>query len=261
MAGLMLLVVCVTACGGSAVEDTKGGLVGRMSPGCRRALASIDAASLKLVAQSGAQSPSARKAALGLFRATEAGCLAAITDWRVAVARLQKRLALAAQTAGKTVATVACDAPVVWAGEVEQEPGFEVDGFVEEATTVIRVSPTTCLDLARLVGRPRDLSCAVSSRLLFPCPPSLTAEAVAIVTLAHEQQHVDGESNEALAECYAFQKAQTVGRQLGVPRLAAAGIADLAEKAVTQPFVYSSTECRHGGSFDLGLPGPWPLSS
>jgi hypothetical protein len=257
---LGLSVAFGTSCGGSAVMDTRGGLVGRLTPRCKHALTRIDAASLKLVAQAGVQPPAARRAAMNLEEATEASCLDGISDWPVAVAGLQKRLALAAVTAGKTMPSVACDAPVVWAGEVEQDPGYEVDGFVEEATTVIRLSPTTCLDLARLVGRPRGLSCAISSRLLLPCPPSLTAEAVAVITLAHEQQHVDGESNEALAECYAFQHAQAVGRRLGVARLAAARIADLAANAVTLPFAYDSTECRRGGSFDLHLPGPWPLS-
>jgi hypothetical protein len=255
------LAVFAVACGGSSVKDTRGGLVGRLGPGCRQVLASIDAASLKVVAQAGVQPQATRKAAMELAEATEMRCLERITDWSVAVARLQKRLALAARSAGKTDPTVACDAPVVWAGEVERDSGFEVEGFVEEATTVIHLSPPTCLDLARLVRRPRRLLCAVSSKLLLPCPPSLTAQAIAVVILAHEQQHVDGETNEALAECYAFQRAQAVGRQFGVPRRAAARIAALAKQAMTQPFVYTSSECRRNGSFDLHLPGPWPLTS
>jgi hypothetical protein len=198
---------------------------------------------------------------LSLAEGTEAHCLERITDWSVAVAHLQKRLALAARSAGRTAPTVSCDSPAAWAGEVERVPGYEVAGFVAITTTVIHLSPTTCLDLARLVGGPRRLSCGVSSQAVRRCPPSLTAEAFAVVVLAHEEQHVDGETNEALAQCYAYQRAQAVARQLGVPRRTAARTAAFAKQAITQPFVYSSSECGRGGSFDLRLPGPWPLSS
>jgi hypothetical protein len=253
-AGALLLTLVAVGCGGSGVKDTKGGLVGRMSPGCVLTLATIDEASLK----GGATRPqTAEKAALGLAEVTETTCLEQITDWPVAVARLQERLALAGQSAGKTTPTITCAAPADWAGEVQRVPGYEIEGYVERATTGIHLSPLTCFDLARLAGRPRGLSCLLSST---PCPPSVTTEAIAVVILAHEEQHVDGETNEALAQCYAFQRAQAVARQLGVPRRAAARIAALAKRAITQPFVYSSSECRRGGSFDLHLPGPWPLA-
>jgi hypothetical protein len=71
----------------------------------------------------------------------------------------------------------------------------------------------------------------------------------------------DGRSQAAGARDVLEHEHQALARELGVPRRAAARTAAFAKKAITQPFVYSSTECRRGGSFDLRLPGPWPLSS
>jgi hypothetical protein len=256
-AGLLLLTGCAVACGGSDAKDTRGGLVGRMSHGCVLTLASIDDASLHAGTLAGTRRQAAIvKASVALAEATEVRCLEQITDWSLAVAQLEKRLALAAKSAGKTTPTVSCDAPEVWVREVA---GVDIAGFVAEATTDIRISPWACLDLARLVGHPGRLSC-LSLKLARRCPASLALEAIAVVVLAHEQQHVDGESNEALAQCYAYQRAQAVARQLGVPRRAAARLAAFVKQAITQPFVYSSIECRRGGSFDLRLPGPWPLT-
>jgi hypothetical protein len=230
-----------------------------MTPVCIRALAKIDAASLSVLGSVGAPPSPAEKAVTNLAENAETGCLEEITDWSLAVKALEKRLARAARIAGKTAATVSCDTPAAWV-ELEQVPGFETVGYVDAAETLIHLAPLTCFALARLLRHPDRLACVVpsggSSRR---CSESVTEEGIAVVTLAHEQQHVDGETNEALAQCYAFQRAQPVARSLGVPLRAARRLAALAKSARAQPFSYSSTECRRGGSFDLHLPGPWPL--
>jgi hypothetical protein len=250
----VLLAVLAVACGDSPVKDTSGGLVGRMSAACNAKLAGIDRKALRAASKIGVPLQQATDRADGLVYVTEMECLEEVFDWSVAVAHLEERLAAAAATAGHSTPTVSCEAPVAWGQD------FKRLGYVEEASTIIHLSPATCLGLAQLLAHPRRLACSEYSQASsHRCAPSVRVEAMALVALAHEQQHVDGESNEALAQCYAYQRAEAVGRQLGVPRRAAARIAALAKSVGAMPFAYESTECRRDHSFDLHLPGPWPL--
>jgi len=82
---------------------------------------------------------------------------------------------------------------------------------------------------------------------------------VAVVTLAHEEQHIDGITDEAKAQCYALQRADVVGRRLGLPAHVAARIATFTKQSITQPPEYRSRECRRGGALDLRLPAGWPV--
>jgi hypothetical protein len=92
------------------------------------------------------------------------------------------------------------------------------------------------------------------------CPPSLEAEAYAVITLAHEQQHVDGVVNEATAECYARQRASRAARQLRLSAPVAAHLAAFITEEFDPPAPrYRSAECRRGGALDLHLPGGWPV--
>jgi len=55
--------------------------------------------------------------------------------------------------------------------------------------------------------------------LHFPlCEPSRAEAALALTTVAHEAQHVDGVWNEAQAECYGLQTADSVATALEVAR-------------------------------------------
>jgi hypothetical protein len=255
---ISLLALHLAGRGGSAPRDTRNGLVGRLTPACDRGLAELDHS---VVAKSGAAGipPATENAGLAVASELATECLAGITDWPVAVAPLQKRLQPAALTAGKTTPAITCDPPATWA-QLGTLASREFQGYVEEAETLIHLSPVTCLGLARLLRHPGALAC-VAAPFGQRCPPSLALEAIAIVVLAHEQQHVDGETNEALAQCYAYQRARVVSRQLGVPSRVAARVAAFVHMTATFPYAYQSTECRHGGSFDLRLPEPWPLPS
>jgi hypothetical protein len=75
------------------------------------------------------------------------------------------------------------------------------------------------------------------------------------VTLAHEQEHVDGTRNEAETECHAYQKAPMVAAALGVAPNAAAAVGRFAANAVVVPRQYRSRRCKSGGRYDLHLPG------
>ena len=190
--------------------------------------------------------------------ATENHCLERITDWPVAVTRIEQRLAPAARGAGKVDASVSCDSPGDWAKSGDREPGYEREGYVLNGQSIIHLSPTTCSALARLVSHPAQLACAAATLHHPLCPPGLAAEAIAVVTLAHEEQHIDGITDEAKAQCYALQRADIVGRRLGLPARVAARIATFTKQSITQPPEYRSRECRRGGALDLRLAAGWP---
>jgi hypothetical protein len=187
----------------------------------------------------------------------EGQCLLQITDWKLAVARIQHRLVPAARRAGARAATVSCDSPHAWTESKASLPGYERAGFVR-GDSVIHLSPRTCSALARLVSHPTRLACVAARRPVALCPPSLETEALAVVTLAHEQQHVDGVANEAKAECYALQRASLTARQLGLRPRVAARIASFTSRNITQPPAYRSADCRRGGRLDLKLAAGWP---
>ena len=190
--------------------------------------------------------------------ATETACLARVADWSLAVRRIEGRLAPAARSAGKVDPSISCDSPGDWARSGEREPGYERAGYVLNGQSAIHLSPTTCSALARLVSHPARLAC-VASTLHHPlCPPGLETEAIAVVTLAHEEQHVDGIADEAKAQCYALQRADEVGRRLGLPARVAARLATFTKQSITQPPEYRSSDCRRGGALDLRLPAGWP---
>jgi hypothetical protein len=190
--------------------------------------------------------------------ATETRCLAHITDWSLAVARIETRLAPAARSAGKLDVSVSCDSPADWATSGDREPGYEREGYVLNGQSIIHLSPTTCSALARLVSHPAQLACVAATAHHPLCPPSLESEAIAVVTLAHEEQHVDGIADEAKAQCYALQRADVVARRLGLPARVAERIATFTKQSITQPPEYRSSECRRGGALDLHLPAGWP---
>ena len=86
-------------------------------------------------------------------------------------------------------------------------------------------------------------------------------EAIAVHVLTHEAMHVDGQRNEATAECWALQRdARTVvllGGTAAQGDTLARRILD--EVYPTMTAEYQSSECRAGGALDLTPDdGTWP---
>jgi hypothetical protein len=230
--------------------DTANATVGRYNRAIGAANAANRAANRLIAAEDAAGKRS---------EATETRCLGHIADWALAVARIERRLAPAARSAGKVDASVSCDSPGDWAKSGDREPGYEREGYVLNGQSIIHLSPTTCAALARLVSHPTRLACVAATVHHPLCPPGLESEAIGVVTLAHEEQHVDGITDEAKAQCYALQRADVVGRRLGLPARVAARIATFTKQSITQPPEYRSSECRRGGALDLHLPAGWPV--
>jgi hypothetical protein len=85
--------------------------------------------------------------------------------------------------------------------------------------------------------------------------------ARALHVLAHESSHLAGIRDEAAADCYGLQRTRFVAESLGADPIEAQRLARLAlaERAVTAPSDYRSSECHDGGALDLD-PGStvWP---
>jgi hypothetical protein len=85
--------------------------------------------------------------------------------------------------------------------------------------------------------------------------------ARAMHVLAHESSHLAGIRDEAAADCYGLQRTAFVAENLGADPAKAERLARLAvaERAVTAPADYRSSECHDGGALDLD-PGSsvWP---
>jgi len=87
------------------------------------------------------------------------------------------------------------------------------------------------------------------------------AVARALHVLAHESSHLAGVRDEAAADCYGLQRTAFVAESLGADPAEAQRLARLAlaERAVTAPTDYRSSECHDGGALDLDPASPvWP---
>jgi len=85
--------------------------------------------------------------------------------------------------------------------------------------------------------------------------------ARALHVLAHESSHLAGVRDEAAADCYGLQRTAFVAESLGADPAEAARLARLAlaERAVTAPAEYRSSECHDGGALDLDRASTvWP---
>jgi hypothetical protein len=85
--------------------------------------------------------------------------------------------------------------------------------------------------------------------------------ARALHVLAHESSHLAGVRDEAAADCFGLQRTALVAQELGADPAAGERFARiaLAERAVSAPPDYRSSECHDGGALDLD-PGSsaWP---
>jgi hypothetical protein len=77
--------------------------------------------------------------------------------------------------------------------------------------------------------------------------------ARALHVLAHESSHLAGVRDEAAADCYGLQRTAFVAESLGADPAEAQRLARLAlaERAITAPADYRSSECHDGGGLDL----------
>jgi hypothetical protein len=85
--------------------------------------------------------------------------------------------------------------------------------------------------------------------------------ARALHVLAHESSHLAGVRDEAAADCYGLQRTAFVAERLGANPAEAERLARLAlaERAITAPADYRSSECHDGGALDLDPDSPvWP---
>ncbi len=85
--------------------------------------------------------------------------------------------------------------------------------------------------------------------------------ARALHVLAHESSHLAGVRDEAAADCYGLQRTAFVAESLGADPAEAQRLARLAlaERALTAPTDYRSSECHDGGALDLDLTSAvWP---
>jgi hypothetical protein len=85
--------------------------------------------------------------------------------------------------------------------------------------------------------------------------------ARALHVLAHESSHLAGIRDEAAADCYGLQRTAFVAESLGADSVEAERLARIAvaERAITAPAEYRSSECHAGGTLDLDPASPaWP---
>lgn len=115
--------------------------------------------------------------------------------------------------------------------------------------TRAHLSPSTCTLLGRLTyqrawrptRRKRDL-------------------AAALVTLAHEAQHIRGTHDEPTAECWGMQRARIVARSLGLTLAESNALVATYWRLSysTQSAAFRSVECRQGGALDVNVTRAFP---
>lgn len=164
------------------------------------------------------------------YERTATRCLDEILNWDTATTALESALAPAARAAGSDRPSVICDPPYAKVEPVGPDD-FEEQGYVYEGDRLIHLTARVCLDLERVVVAPASLECVRGADAPYAtCTPTAEDAIVAIATLAHEQQHVDGVDDEATADCYALQKAKLTATVLGVSDAVAGQIAPFTDQ-------------------------------
>ncbi|MGI9112554.1 MAG: hypothetical protein ACR2GT_10255 [Gaiellaceae bacterium] len=151
--------------------------------------------------------------------------------------RTEMRLASEARRIAGHEARIHCDAEGEAVGIVQH-----ADGLAEVGGSNAFLTPAICYRLHRLAFEDDEGSF------------SQTARALAV--LAHEAWHLQGEADEGIANCYAFQSGVELGQRLGLSQETAARmmrqqLADNATFARSAPEYLVPSECRNGGSLDL----------
>lgn len=85
--------------------------------------------------------------------------------------------------------------------------------------------------------------------------------AYALTAFTHEVEHLSGNLDEGVTECYAIQQTRGLARRLGAPKAVAAALVSTYWERVYpfEPPEYQSAECRDGGQLDLRpATSEWP---
>ena len=151
--------------------------------------------------------------------------------------RTESLLSAEASSIAGHEARVRCDAEGDAVGIVQHS-----DGVAEVGGANAFLTPAICFRLNRLAFENDEGSF------------SQTARAIAV--LAHEGWHLRGESDEGVANCFAFQSGVALGMRLGLSERTAARmmrqqLADNATVARSAPEYLVPGDCRNGGRFDL----------
>ena len=116
--------------------------------------------------------------------------------------------------------------------------GEDVLGFAVVGGDLSTLAPTVCARLEAMERGERPLDLLMSG--------------AALVTVAHESEHLHGIANEAVAECYGIQRATIVASALGIGReYAAAALRAYWNAYPDRPSAYRSADCHDGGALDL----------
>jgi hypothetical protein len=151
--------------------------------------------------------------------------------------RVEQVLSRQAQRIAGHPARVRCDTKGTHVGAVQ-----ETDGIAEVGGRNAWLTPSICFQLYKLIDHKDTHAFSATGR--------------AIAVLAHEAWHLQGVSNEGIANCYAFQSGVGIGRRLGLSSSRARAL--MREQLATNAFD-SSTDpqylvppgCTNGGRFDL----------
>jgi hypothetical protein len=151
--------------------------------------------------------------------------------------RIEHVLSRQAQRIAGHPVRVRCDSSGAHVGVVQ-----ETDGVAEVGGRNAWLTPSICYRLYRLIDH-RDTQAF-----------STTGRAVAV--LAHEAWHLQGVSDEGIANCYAFQSGVEIGTHLGLsPAVARAlmrgQLATNGFDSSGDPRYLVPAGCRNGGRFDL----------
>jgi hypothetical protein len=118
----------------------------------------------------------------------------------------------------------------------------EADGVAEVGGTEAWVTPGICFRLYRVAVHH-------DSSLFSP-----TGRAIAV--LAHESWHLQGVSDEGVANCYAFQSGVGIGTRLGLAEgraraLMREQLANNASDSASDASYLVPASCKNGGRYDL----------
>lgn len=160
--------------------------------------------------------------------------------WCLASSPYQSRYSrIASLLAGKPV-RVHCEGRLRWAmarWDHGQLTAGEL-GFAEVGGKDAYLSPATCRELDRLIGKPQ-----------LPRGRAQLAAEQALLVLAHETMHLRGEANESAANCEAGQAALLEARAFGFAPADATALAafirsDLEQNSFDQPDIYQvASDC------------------
>ncbi len=190
------------------------------------------------------------------------GCLKRIPTaaWSEAARATELAAEQAARSVGRRDPIVTCEPPRYAQTSVRNHGRtWDLYGFVWAGSNVIHLSPVECFALDQIRTRAVSVDCVRQRPLSTGACPGAEADAAnALITIAHEQQHVDGILNEAHAECQAFQLAFRIGPEFGIAPASARLLGPYTHATITQPPEYRSKRCGPKKAWDLHEAPGWP---